>query len=206
MKTTRKILMTMLAVLLLVFVAACGGESEEPETDPKAGVTNEDDSDQDESEDIDHDEESDEGDRSDEVSSDEEYEESSVTNNINDTDKVTESNKEDYLKKLNDMEEADRNLESATTTEGLEDQEAERYKKWDEALNDIYDVLEEELSAEDMDELKEDQRNWIKERDEIAKEASLKYEGGTTESLEYLATQASLTKERSYELVANYMK
>lgn len=204
MKTTRKLLMTMLAVLLVVFVSACGGASDEPETKPDNGSANETETDQDESENIDHDEESDEEDGLDDETSGETNQESPESNNS--TDEVTESSKEDYLKELNDMEEADRNEESATTTEGLEDQEADRYKKWDEALNEIYGVLEEQLGAEDMDKLREDQRNWVKERDEVAKEASLKYEGGTTESLEYVATQATLTKERSYELVANYMK
>ncbi len=56
-----------------------------------------------------------------------------------------------------------------------------------------------------MEQLREEQRDWIKERDQKAKEASLKYEGGTMEGLEYVATQASITKDRCYELVAKYM-
>ncbi|UOR11113.1 lysozyme inhibitor LprI family protein [Halobacillus amylolyticus] len=88
----------------------------------------------------------------------------------------------------------------------MEEQEEERYKNWDKALNEIYGVLKEQLSPEQMDQLTEEQRNWVEFRDEAAKEASLEYEGGSTESLEYVATQASLTKERCYELVANYMK
>lgn len=118
----------------------------------------------------------------------------------------TESKKEEYLKKLNEMEEADRNLEAGTTMVELKEQEAERYKKWDVKLNEIYGVLKEQLSTEQMDTLREEQRNWVKNRDEVAKEASLKYQGGSMESLEYVATQASLTRDRCYELVAKYMK
>src|SRR5690625_352865 len=117
-----------------------------------------------------------------------------------------ESEKEAYLKKLNDMEEADRYAEAGETTSELEEQEEERYKKWDVALNDIYGVLEDQLSTEEMDKLRNEQRRWIENRDETAKEASLKYEGGATETLEYVATQASLTRERCYTLVAKYMK
>ena len=117
-----------------------------------------------------------------------------------------ESEKEAYLKKLNDMEEADRYAEAGETTSELEEQEEERYKKWDVALNDIYGVLEDQLSTEEMDKLRNEQRHWIENRDETAKEASLKYEGGATETLEYVATQASLTRERCYTLVAKYMK
>ncbi|MFJ5771634.1 lysozyme inhibitor LprI family protein [Psychrobacillus sp. NPDC093180] len=119
---------------------------------------------------------------------------------------ITISNKDDYLKKLNEMEEADRYSEAGTTTIELVEQEAERYKKWDAELNKIYGVLKEQLSAEQMDKLRDDQRDWIKYRDEAAKEASLKYEGGSMEGLEYVATQAGLTRERCYLLVAKYMK
>lgn len=122
------------------------------------------------------------------------------------TELSTESKREEYLKKLNEMEEADRNLEAGTTMVELEEQEVERYKKWDVELNEIYGVLKEQLSTEQMDKLREEQRNWVKNRDEVAKEASLKYQGGSMESLEYVATQASLTRERCYELVAKYMK
>ncbi|PMC38657.1 hypothetical protein CJ195_09400 [Bacillus sp. UMB0899] len=120
--------------------------------------------------------------------------------------KMTESKKGEYLKKLNKMEEADRYAEVKTTMVEMEEQEEERYKKWDKELNEIYGVLKEKLDAEQMEKLREEQRNWIKERDEVAKASSLKYEGGSTESLEYVATQASLTRERCYELVAKYMK
>lgn len=121
-------------------------------------------------------------------------------------DENTVSQKDQYLKKLNEMEEADRNEEAKSTMVEMEEQEAERYKKWDVALNEIYGVLKEQLDTEQMDQLKEGQRKWIKHRDEAAKEASLKYKGGTTETLEYVATQATLTRERCYELVAKYMK
>ncbi|WP_231686886.1 lysozyme inhibitor LprI family protein [Bacillus sp. JCM 19034] len=119
---------------------------------------------------------------------------------------TTTSMKDDYLKKLNKMEEDDRNEEAKSTVVELEEQETERYTKWDKELNEIYKLLEEQLSKEQMDSLREEQRDWITSRDETAKEASLKYEGGSTESLEYVATQASLTRERCYELVASYME
>jgi len=119
---------------------------------------------------------------------------------------INEGMKDTYLKELNEMEEADRNAEDTTTMAELEEQEAARYKKWDQKLNEIYGVLNEQLDSEQMDQLREEQRNWIKYRDETAKESSLKYEGGSTETLEYVATQASLTRERCYALVARYMK
>jgi len=119
---------------------------------------------------------------------------------------TTESQREKYLQKLNEMEEADRYEEAGTTIVELEEQEKQRYEKWDKELNEIYGILQEQLSEEEMAKLREEQRNWITYRDETAKESSLKYEGGSYESLEYVATQATLTRDRCYLLVSKYMK
>lgn len=126
------------------------------------------------------------------------------------TEKTDEDNssltKEQYLAKLNEMEEEDRNGEVGTATVELENQETERFEKWNNELNHIYGLLQEQLSSEQMEQLRKDQREWIQQRDEEAKKASLAYQGGSMEALEYVATQASLTKERCYELVAKYRK
>lgn len=127
----------------------------------------------------------------------------------NDKEDTSNSLKDEYLEKLNEIDKKDREVPAdtskASTTVELEKEEAERLDRWDEALNEIYSVLNEQLSAEEIEQLREEQRDWIKERDQKAKEASLKYEGGTMEGLEYVATQASVTKDRCYELVAKYM-
>ncbi|MRG88113.1 DUF1311 domain-containing protein [Salinibacillus xinjiangensis] len=101
--------------------------------------------------------------------------------------------------------EALRENSEATTTLAMEEEEAYRYEVWDVELNKIYGILKEQLSQEQFDELREEQRNWIIQRDEKAKEASLKYKGGTMESLEYVAAQANLTRDRCYELVEDYL-
>ncbi|WP_413306028.1 lysozyme inhibitor LprI family protein [Bacillus sp. 1P10SD] len=184
MKSNRKLLMVMLSGVLVI-LAACGKSSVESNAKSNDQPKVQEDTSNHTSTDTN--------------SNDGESQES--RNNEN-----TESKKDQYLKKLNEMEEADRNEEAKTTMVEMEKQEADRYKRWDEALNEIYGVLKEQLDTEQMEKLKEEQRKWIKHRDEAAKEASLKYEGGTTEALEYVATQATLTRERCYELVAKYMK
>jgi len=118
----------------------------------------------------------------------------------------TDNLKDEYLKKLNEMEEEDRHSAVGTTTAELEEQEAERFEKWDNELNEIYDLLEELLNPEQMEKVRDEQRSWVKQRDEAAKESSLKYKGGSHEGLEYVATQAILTRERCYALVARYME
>lgn len=119
---------------------------------------------------------------------------------------VTEGQKAEYLKKLSEMEESDRNSDAGTTMVEMQEQEEARYKKWDAELNTIYGILEEQLVTDEMEQLRAEQREWITHRDKSAEEASQKYEGGTMAPLEYVATQAELTKERCYELVAEYME
>src|SRR5690606_4862979 len=97
------------------------------------------------------------------------------------------------------------NAEAKTTTAKMVKQEEERYRTWDDELNKIYGLLEEQLENDQMNQLREEQRKWIQQRDEAAKDSSLKYKGGSMEQLEYVATLASLTRERCYLLVAKYM-
>ena len=117
--------------------------------------------------------------------------------------------KDEYILKLNNIEEglADlQDLNDEGTTVSMKAAAEETYKRWDTALNEIYNALKEQLSTSEMAELKEKQVNWITYRDETAKDESLEYKGGTMESLQYIATLAGVTKERCYELVELYMK
>ncbi|SFD02305.1 lysozyme inhibitor LprI family protein [Clostridium uliginosum] len=83
---------------------------------------------------------------------------------------------------------------------------SQEYQRWDNALNEIYDVLKQQLSSDEMNKLKKEEIKWISDRDNKAKKDSLKYEGGTAESLIYGTSLAQTTKERCYELVEKYMK
>ncbi|MCA0173983.1 lysozyme inhibitor LprI family protein [Bacillus sp. RAR_GA_16] len=120
-----------------------------------------------------------------------------------------ESLKEEYLEKLNqatkELEEKKNNLEDDSTY-AMKNMEGERFDVLDGLLNEIYGVLEKQLPAEEMEALRQEQREWIDYRDKTAKKASLKYEGGTMEQLEYVAVENDLTEKRCYELVKNYMK
>jgi uncharacterized protein YecT (DUF1311 family) len=114
--------------------------------------------------------------------------------------------KEEYLQKLNaSKKEADALEATDSSTYALKKVENDRWEIWDDRLNEIYGVLQDRLPAEEMESLREEQRDWLKERDARALEASLKYEGGTQEHLEYVAVLANLTEQRCYELVETYM-
>ncbi|WP_428912359.1 lysozyme inhibitor LprI family protein [Niallia sp. Krafla_26] len=118
-----------------------------------------------------------------------------------------ESLKEDYLTKLNNAKKEVEDLEATdSSTFALKKVENDRWEIWDGWLNDIYGVLQKQLPPDEMEALRNEQRNWIKNRDDRALEASLKFKGGTQEHLEYVSVLANLTEERCYELVEKYMK
>jgi uncharacterized protein YecT (DUF1311 family) len=118
--------------------------------------------------------------------------------------------KEEYIQKLADINEEVEEIRNTYSTDSstyaMKKVEGDRYDLWDGLLNEVYGVLQEQLSSEEMNQLRDEQRNWITYRDDTAKEASLQYEGGTQEHLEYVVVLADLTEERCYELVEDYMK
>lgn len=132
---------------------------------------------------------------------------------VKDTDKTETVNsiskKEEYLKMLDAVEESikefDESTENGSQSE-MNQVQTEIFKKWDIALNEIYGELEKTLPQNEMNQLREKQREWIKYRDATAQEESNLYEGGTLQPLQYADTLTRITKERCYELVENYMK
>lgn len=117
--------------------------------------------------------------------------------------------KETYLNKLDEIEsslkEFDQVYESGTQAD-MNQAKSETFERWDDALNEIYKELQQQLSEREMSALKEEQRDWMKQRDQIAEEKSKEAEGGTLEPFLYASALADLTKDRSYELVNKYMK
>lgn len=117
--------------------------------------------------------------------------------------------KETYLNKLDEIEnslkEFDKVYESGTQAD-MNQAKSETFERWDDALNEIYKELQQQLSERELSELKEEQLEWIRQRDQIAEEKSKEAEGGTLEPFLYASALADLTKERCYELVNNYMK
>lgn len=120
-----------------------------------------------------------------------------------------DSQRQTYFDKLDQIETGLSDLEAMSATGVMTDMKeaaSKEHERWDKALNEIYQALQKQLSESEMAALKEEQLNWIKERDKAAEEAAAKYKGGTMEGLEYAATLASVTKERCYKLVELYMK
>lgn len=77
---------------------------------------------------------------------------------------------------------------------------------WDDALNEIYGVLKTQLSESEMNHVRNEQRQWITDRDTAAQAAYDGGGGGSWAEIAQVDVFGRLTKERCYELVNSYMK
>lgn len=77
-------------------------------------------------------------------------------------------------------------------------------KLWDNLLNRIYQDIIENMDETEAEELRKEEKAWIKMRDADAKKVSSRYSGGTLEGLEHTASLAQSTKDRAYELLEDY--
>ncbi|GIN58319.1 lysozyme inhibitor LprI family protein [Lederbergia ruris] len=214
MKSNRKILMTM-SLILVILLAACGSSSNESnaalEDQSEENQSSQDTMDNSADEDsIDNNANTDNTDTDDNNANEKVDPSNNEPTKEEDLSANTTANlKEEYLQKLNDakneVEEMRKNPIDDTTI-AMKKVEGDAYDIWDGLLNEIYKALEKQLPAEEMEQLRKEQREWIDNRDHTAKEASLKYEGGTMEQLEYVKVENDLTEERCFELVENYMK
>ncbi|UOQ44898.1 DUF1311 domain-containing protein [Halobacillus salinarum] len=209
MKNTRAIFIVMATVVSLFILAACENSSEETSAISDNQLNNNNSSEK----------------EKDDSSNAEAIENASTTGNTDTKEKEGASNhssskeevpatstieaslKEEYVKKLESTKKETEEMEAAdSSTYALKKVENDRWQAWDDLLNEIYRTLNDQLPPKEMDQLREEQRKWIKNRDDRALEASLKYEGGTQEHLEYVTVLANLTEERCVELVEDYIK
>lgn len=125
----------------------------------------------------------------------------------NKEDEEKKSYKEEYLKKLDSLDEyLKTSVNEGITTVEMKEAENTRYKSWDDMLNEIYNFLKTQLTEDEMKKLQEEEINWIKYRDETAENEAKKFEGGTLQPIAYISSLTETTKNRCYELVNNYMR
>ncbi len=77
---------------------------------------------------------------------------------------------------------------------------------WERELDSVYVLLVTSLDEAQGEALRVSQQQWIELRDAAALEASRKGEGGSLESVEYIASIAASTRLRVYELVKQYQE
>lgn len=76
----------------------------------------------------------------------------------------------------------------------------ELYHTWDAALNTLWTEIKSQISEEEFAVLLEEQRAWIKEKEQAVEEAGKEVEGGSIYSLVVNMKAAEMTEERVYEL------
>lgn len=115
--------------------------------------------------------------------------------------------REEYGKRLAEVDVLVQNMKEtsvSTNTDSLKNIADYEYRLWDAELNHIYQAVMNGMDEEESDNLRIEEREWIRQRDSDAKKAASKYKGGTMENLEYTASLASSTRSRAYEILEKY--
>lgn len=96
--------------------------------------------------------------------------------------------------------EVEKKQEEAVTQPEMNETAKEMYQLWDDTLNAVWKLLEEDLNEADMKALREEEREWIAFKDAEVQAAGLENGGGSLQPLLEAAKAAELTKARVYEL------
>ncbi|CAM4103778.1 hypothetical protein BAQ48_00195 [Bacillus luti] len=79
------------------------------------------------------------------------------------------------------------------------------YQLWDDKLNEIYNTLKNNMSADAFQSLKTEQIAWIKEKESQVKTILTNPMDGSMKRIDAFEAGYNMTKERCYELVNKYM-
>ncbi|WP_368503137.1 lysozyme inhibitor LprI family protein [Alkalihalophilus sp. As8PL] len=126
-------------------------------------------------------------------------------NEVESSEQDVTSAKEEYIQKLAHLDANDIDVVYETDGQAMEDH-GYNLTLWDDILNEIYGVLKTQLSEAEMDALRDEQRQWIKDRDAAAQARYDEEGGGTLSRIVHIEELADYTKTRCYELVHNYMR
>ena len=118
--------------------------------------------------------------------------------------------KYEYLAKLEDLEEEVNNSTPLSLLEeespyAMIDIAKSKYEAWDDMLNEIYYLIETQLSNKEFEDFKNKQFKWLNYRERMAQEQADKFEGMVFTKVQYNLTLAKLTEERCYEIVNKYL-
>lgn len=119
------------------------------------------------------------------------------------------SPEEAYHSKLQELEKQIKKVwdeETDSTTYAIKNTADYELAAWNQELNTIYQMLKDILTDDEFYQLRQEEREWLKERDLQAAQTARQYEGGSLEGIEYAKAAAALTRERTYELVSCYFE
>lgn len=211
MKKRNSLIAASLLVILLVGMSACSNSSDDDttSTENQSNSENTSQSKDDSSQSNESDSESTQVEDNQEQADNTEDTTSANTTNESQEAKV-EGRRAEFLERLDNIqkeldalpekEDADKGV-----TNAMKSYYGRSFEMYDEELNEIYALLKKELSPNIMEDLKAEQIEWIDQKEDKANEERLEYEGGTFENVALYMSLYKSTKERSYELVNNYM-
>ena len=75
---------------------------------------------------------------------------------------------------------------------------------WDNELNTLYSILRSKMSSEEVESLKQEELEWIKERDAASEKAASKANSQVARNTAYLEAASKETRSRCYELLDEY--
>lgn len=109
---------------------------------------------------------------------------------------------EDYMELLKEQSDVIKNsLEKESLSQAdMNVKSQELYELWDGALNYLWSELKNDLTEEEFEQLLEEQRIWIAEKEKATEEAGKDVEGGSLYALLVYTESAKITEERVYEL------
>ena len=111
---------------------------------------------------------------------------------------------------LSDLEDRAQEIRSQLENDSLPQAEmnylsAELYTLWDDELNSIWKRLKNTLDPDTMDQLTQEERRWVAEKEKQVKAAGKEWAGGSGQKSAESLKEAELTQERVYEL-AEYLR
>ncbi|MCI8567423.1 MAG: DUF1311 domain-containing protein [Lachnospiraceae bacterium] len=115
---------------------------------------------------------------------------------------------EDYYGRLSEMDEKLTKREEEASKKTAADQKTaadEALKFWDDELNLVYQAIRASMTEEEFDELRTEEKAWLRSRDAAANEAAATAnQSNSAQSLAYTQSLVESTKKRVYELAELY--
>lgn len=118
--------------------------------------------------------------------------------------KLTAYTKPELLAQLDQLATQESHREYQSDYQMMEDY-GYNYQLWDQALNHIYTELKMQSTESEFVKIRDEQRQWIVDRDAAAQKRYDEEGGGSLSRMVQIETLFTLTKERCYELVNLYL-
>lgn len=113
---------------------------------------------------------------------------------------ASESALDYYNSAKNSYEELITDCQNANTTMEMLDNASDRFKLADDLLNDLWILIKYNTDEAEFEKILNEQREWLKQRDQKADEAADSWEGGSFAPVDFADTKAEMTMERCKEL------